>query len=226
VSTTATQIEQATREVGAAFGSTPSYSEFDPSRIPWQRQLINDIFFEFDYSLGVHEVLLSGSLGSAKTLAAAHCAVRHLLTFDRSRCILGRRAMPDLRDTIFTKICEHLEGTVNHDGSLFREGKDYGMARHNCRIWFRNSSEIISRSWADKNYKKVGSIEASIAIVEELTENDDDDEIALRYLRTRIGRLPHVPQQWVIYCSNPDSPSHFAYKYFQIGERQSRAKCG
>lgn len=204
-------------------GSTPSFSEFNPYLIPWQGRLIDDLFYNFDYSLGVHEVLLSGSVGSGKSLPAAHCAVRHLLTYSRARCVLGRRAMPDLRDTIFTKICEHLDGTVKPDGTVFREGRDYGVSRHNCRIWFANGSEIISRSWADTNHKKLGSIEASIAIVEELSENDADDEVALRYLRMRVGRLPHVPQQWIIYCTNPDSPAHFAYKYFQIGERQARA---
>lgn len=204
----------------AGEGSTPSYSEFNPYLIPWQKRLVEDLFHNFDYSLGVHEVLLSGSVGSGKSLPAAHCAVRHLFTYPRSRCLLGRRAMPDLRDTIFAKICEHLDGTVKADGTLFREGKDYGVARHNCRIWFANGSEVISRSWADTNHRKLGSIEVSIAIVEELSENDNDDELALRYLRMRVGRLPHVPQQWIIYCTNPDSPGHFAYKYFQIGLRQ------
>lgn len=203
-------------------GSTPSYSDFDPYQIPWQARLIEDIFHNFQYDKGVHEILLSGSIGSGKSLPAAHCAVRHLLTFSKSRCILGRRAMPDLRDTIFTKICEHLDGTVKSDGTIFREGKDYGIARQNCRIWFGNGSEVISRSWADGNFKKLGSIEASCAIIEELTENEAKDEVALRYIRMRVGRLPHVPQQWIIYCSNPDSPAHFAYKYFQIGERQCR----
>jgi hypothetical protein len=203
-------------------GSTPSYSEFDPSLIPWQAQLVDDVFHNVDYSLGVHEFLLSGSLGSGKSLPAAHCALRHLLTWGRSRCILGRKAMPDLRDTIFAKLCEHIEGTVKSDGTVFREGRDYGITRMNCRIWFANGSECISRSWADGNYKKLGSLEASCAVIDEASENDADDEIALRYLRTRIGRLPHVPQNWIILCTNPDTPAHFLYKYFQIGERQAR----
>lgn len=201
--------------------STPSFSEFDPTPIPWQRDLINGVFHDFDYALGTHEILLSGSVGSGKSLPAAHCALRHLLSFPKSRCVLARRAMPDLRDTIFTKLVEHLEGTVKADGKLFREGYDFGLSNHNCKMWFANGSEVISRSWADKNYKKLGSVEASIALVEELTENRGEDEMAIRYLRMRVGRLPHVPQQWIIYATNPDSPSHFAYDYFQIGQRQS-----
>ena len=211
-------------DVTASTGSTPSFSEFDPAIIPWQGQLIHDVFHGVDYSLGVHEFLLSGSIGSGKSLPAAHCGIRHLLTWPRARCILGRKAMPDLRDTIFTKVLEHLDGTVKTDGRLFKEGRDFGFTTQNCGIWFANGSRVISRSWHDRNYKKLGSIEASCAIIEELSENDDQDEIAIRYIRTRVGRLPHVPQQWIIYCTNPDSPAHFAYKYFQIGERQARRR--
>lgn len=203
--------------------STPTYSEFDPYEISWQGRLIDDVFHNVDYTLGVHEFLLSGTIGSGKSLPAAHCMIRQLLTWPKARGVLARRAMPDLRDTIFGKLCEHLEGTVKADGSIFREGKDYGVARNNCRIWFANQSEVISRSWADKRAKKMGSIEASCAIVEELTENDEDDWNAIRYLRMRVGRLPHVPQAWIIYCTNPDAPSHFAYDYFQIGQRQGVA---
>lgn len=203
-----------------AITSTPSFSQFNPAKIKWQAQLVGDLFHRFDYSLGAHEILLSGAVGSGKSLPAAHCALRHLLTYSKSRVVLARRAMPDLRDTIFAKVCEHLEGTVKTDGTQFKEGRDYGITWNNCKIWFCNGSEIISRSWADKNYKKLGSVEASAIVVEELTENDGDDETAIKYLRMRVGRLPHVPQQWIIYCTNPDAPSHFAYDYFQIGQRQ------
>lgn len=200
--------------------STPSFSEFNPRLVKYQYDLISDIEQNFDYSLGVHECLLSGSLGSGKSLPAAHLAVSHCLRYPKSRILLGRKAMPDLRDTIFTKILEHLEGTKLKDGSEFQKGKHYDYSEHNCKIHFQNGSEIISRSWADKRYKKLGSLEISAAVIEELTENDADDEIAIRYVRTRVGRLPHVPVSWIVYCTNPDSPSHFAYKYFDIGKRQ------
>lgn len=201
--------------------STPSFSQFDPTPIPWQSDFVTDVFNTFDYSLGAHEILLSGSVGSGKSLPAAHVALRHLFTYAQSRCVLARRAMPDLRDTIYTKVVEHLEGTCKPDGTLFREGRDYFLSRHNCQMSFANGSSIIARSWADKLYSKVGSIEASIAILEEASENDGDDEMAFKYLRMRVGRLPHVPQQFIIYPTNPEGPGHFLYEYFQIGQRQS-----
>ena len=200
--------------------STPSFSEIDPYVIPWQGQLVNDME-AFDYTLGTHEILLSGSVGSAKSIIAAHLGVKHCIENPGARLLIGRRAMPDLRDTIYNKIKEHLEGTNYADGTPFKEGVDYRCTDTICRIKFANGSEIIAKSWADKNYKKLGSIEISAAIIEELTENDDKDEMAIKYVRMRVGRLPHVKQNFIIYCTNPDSPSHFAYDYFDIGKRQA-----
>lgn len=200
-------------------GSTPSFSEFDPTVIPYQAQVIYDME-HFDYSLGVHEILLSGSVGSAKSILAAHQGIKHCLRYPRARLLLGRKSLPDLRDTIYTKICEHLEGSVMEDGTLLREGRHYFLRDTTCAIRFWNGSEILSRTWSDKRYKKLGSLELSAAIIEELTENDGDDETAMKYIRMRVGRLPHIPESWIMYCSNPESPSHFAYDYFQIGLRQ------
>lgn len=196
--------------------STPSINQFNPNILPAHRACHND-FCTVDWSLGVHEFFHSGSVGSGKSIFAAHKAWLHLLSFPRSRLVLARRALPDLRDTIFTKMLEHIEGTVKADGSLVAEGVDFGFSTHNCKIWLANGSNVISRSWADKNYKKLGSIEASAAIVEELAENDGDDWQAISYLRMRVGRLPHVPQSWIMYCTNPDSPSHPAYADFELG---------
>lgn len=203
-------------------GSTPAIHELNPTIIPFQRKLIYDINSGFDYSLGTHECLLSGSVGSAKSLIAAHIGILHCLRFQKSRLLIARRAMPDLRDTIFAKIVEHLEGSMAFDGMPMIEGQDYKVNHQRCEVRFNNGSEIISRSWADRKYKKLGSIEVSAAIVEELTENDEKDETAIKYLRMRVGRLPHVPQNFILYCTNPDSPSHFAYDYFSLGNEAKR----
>jgi hypothetical protein len=161
---------------------------------------------------------------SAKSILAAHLGIGHCLQYSRARLVIARRAMPDLRDTIYTKICEHLEGATLADGTELKEGKHYFLRDTTCSVTFWNKSEIIAKSWADGNYKKVGSIEASAAIVEELTENDEGDEMALRFLRMRVGRLPHVPRSWIVYCTNPDGTRHFAYDYFDIGKRMAGQK--
>jgi PBSX family phage terminase large subunit len=204
--------------------STPSFSQFDPSVIPYQARVLDDMRFNIDWSTGLQEFLLSGSVGSAKSILMAHMGLEHAWTFSGAKVGIFRQAMPDLRDTIFTKILEHIEGTVKEDGTLIKEGKDFGFTTNNCGIWLSNGSEFISRSWHDKKFKKLGSLELSAGIVEELTENDGDYWKAIEYIRMRVGRLPHIPISWIVYATNPDSPAHPAYEYFQIGARQGTTK--
>lgn len=187
-------------------GSTPTFQEFNPTIIPFQRQVIDDIA-SYDYSKGTHEVLLSGSVGSAKSILMAHIIIRHCLENNRARFLIGRRALPDLKDTLYLKLLEHLEGI---DSRYYRVWHNIG------KIWFVNGSEIISRSWADKRYSKLRSLELSGAAIEELTENNGDDENAYHEIKMRVGRLPHVTCPLIISATNPDSPSHWAYKHFIV----------
>lgn len=201
--------------------STPSFSEFYP-HIPYQRDVINDVFFNFDYSLGVHEVLLSGSVGSAKTLLMAHCGLRHAFENIGAVVLIGRQGMPDLRDTIYAKILEHLIGSVKPDGTQFKEGTDFGFADGRCQIWLSNRSQFIARSWADKRFKRLGSLDVSAACIEELTENGADHWPFYAYLKTRVGRLPHIRKSWIMCATNPDGPAHPAYDYFEIAQRMAK----
>jgi len=189
--------------------STPSFDYFDPSVIPMQDKLFDDILCNFDYSMGTHEVLLSGSVGSTKSLVAAHLGLRHVLTYPRSRLLLARRSLPDLKQTIFQKIIEHIDGSGI-------EKYITSIAYERGYISFANGSEIISRSWADKRYMKFRSLELSACIIEELTENIGDDAKAYHEIKMRIGRLNHVPEKWIISCTNPDEPGHWVYKYFEL----------
>lgn len=193
-----------------------SFSNFQPHHIPYQLEVIKDIYLNYDYSKGIHEILLSGSVGSAKSTLMAHLACRHCIENNGARILLGRKSLPDLKSTIFQKITEHL------DDGYFIEGVDYQINETSASIYFRNGSEIISRSWSDKKYKKIRSLELSAAIIEELTENDDEDKEAYDEIRMRVGRLPHVKQSWIMSATNPDSPAHWAYKYFITSDIDTR----
>lgn len=193
--------------------STPKISEFDPRDVPYQYQVIKDVRRKYDYKLGAHEILLSGSVGSAKSILMAHLILTHCLTYPKARACIARRALPDLKQTLFLKIKEHMEG------DLVR-GVDYDIHESSAHIQFANGSEIISRSWADKHYSKLRSLELSCAAIEELTENDTQD--AFDELKMRVNRLSHVPEHFTIAATNPDSPSHWAYKYFMLSESSTR----
>lgn len=185
-------------------GSTPTLAEFDPRLIPMQAQVLRDIQ-NFDYSLGTHEVLLSGSVGSAKSILLAHIMIRHCIENSHAGVMMGRRALPDLKDTLYKKVVEHL-GSVDQS---YYETQD-----SIARVKFRNGSNIISRSWADKHFTKLRSLELSLAAVEELTENNEEEAEAYLETTFRVGRLPHIKKPLIIAATNPDSPSHWVYKRF------------
>jgi hypothetical protein len=194
--------------------STPSISQFYP-HIEYQFKLIKDIRKHYDYSLGTHEILLSGSVGSAKSTVAAHLAVTHCLFNPNARLAICRRALPDIKRTIFLKILEHI-------GQDLKEGKDYSVNTTLGVIKFSNGSEIISLSWADKRYVKVRSVDLSAAIFEEIIENTGDDIQAYTEIKMRVGRLPHIKEKWIVSCTNPDSPSSHWYDYFFVKESKTK----
>lgn len=185
--------------------STPSIQNYDPHVIPYHYEVIKAIRKDFDYSIGVHEILLSGSLGSGKSTLLAHIAITHCLFNRGARFLLGRLSMPSLKQTIFNKVLEHI-------GNDLIEGKDFTVNMTNATIKFANGSEIISRSWSDNKFFKVRSIDLSGVAIEETTETDEDD--FYREIRMRVGRLPHVKENIIVHATNPGSPTSWVYKYF------------
>lgn len=187
--------------------STPDFFTFNPKLIPYQYNVIYDIKCRYDYSIGPHYVLLSGSVGSAKSTLMAWLLIKHCTEFEGARAMIGRKAMPDLKDTIFLKIIEMLT-------NAFEEGKDYVINYTSSSIRFSNGSEIISRSWHDKKYTKFRSLELSMIAIEELTENNNKEMAFFTECIARLGRLSHIPENIFIAATNPDDPSHKAYEFF------------
>lgn len=189
--------------------STPTVTEFDPTKVPFQYDVVKSIRKEYDYSLGKHEILLSGSVGSAKSLLIAHLAVSHCLLYPNACGLICRKTMPSLKDTILQKIIDHIGVDVSYELNSSR-----GI------ITFPNGSKLISYSWSDKKYKKARSYELSFAIIEELTENDDDEFYV--EINNRIGRLPHIKENFIVSATNPDSPAHWAYERFITSPNPNR----
>lgn len=183
----------------------PALNEFNPYAIKWQGQLTEDVRQNFDYSQGTHECLLSGSVGSAKSAIMAHLGVTHCLFYPKARVLVTRRSRPDLQETIWKELVDHIE-------ECLIEKRDYVINKQSLKITFSNGSEIISRTFADKRYKKFRSLILSMALIEELTENDDIE--FYKEIRMRVGRATHVPEHVILAATNPSDPSHPAYEYF------------
>lgn len=197
--------------------STPVFTEFDPSLIPWQDRVVDDVYCQYDYSKGVYELLLSGSVGSAKSTLLAHLVIRHCLENYGAKVLICRKDLPSLKQTLFAKIIEHI------DEESFKLGVDYTVNETRAKIKFlKTGSEIIAGYWKDKRYKRFRSYELSMAVVEELTENNDEDKQAYDEITMRVGRLPHIKQNLIICATNPDGASHWAYKHFILQQSEQR----
>lgn len=187
--------------------STPIYSEYDPGVIPWQLKVVADIKYKYDYSIGTHEVLLSGAIGSGKSVLAAHLIIDHALRFPNSRVGIGRRSLPDLKATIFRTIVEHIEDELIKPYVL-------KILDNTAQIHFTNGSIIEAVSWADRRFVKLRSRVYSFFAFEEAIENEHDSLQAFVEVRQRVGRVVHVKQNIILYCTNPGDPSSHLYKYF------------
>lgn len=189
--------------------SGTTLTTFNPYLVPYQGKVVELVRRDWDYSQGNLEILLSGSYGSAKSILMAHLAITHCLFYPRSVAMLARKAMPDLKATIFKEVVDHLD----EDG--LESGKDYRVVLSGSPyIEFSNGSRIETISWADKKYRKGRSRKVSFLVFEELTENSEDDREAFMTLKARLRRIPHVKENVLIAATNPDAPSHWVYKYF------------
>lgn len=185
-----------------------TYKNFNPKVIPWQYRALWNIQ-KADYSKGVHEFLLSGSVGSAKSTLLAHIIVDHCLRYKRGKVGIGRESKLDLEETLYNEILGHMEGFLTEGVHYRINGKKH--------IIFKNKTRIVPFSWHDKRYKKFRSHAFSLFVIEELTENktrDFYDEIKMR-----LGRMKHIPFAAIISATNPDDPAHWAYEYFIEGAK-------
>lgn len=194
-----------------------NFTNFDPTHINWQYQSIKDIWTKFDYSKGVHQVLASGSIGSAKSIWMAHNIIKHVSRFSKSRAMIGRLSRPDLKATIGSEIADHIEGD-------FVEGVDYEFNATDLKWTFVNGSEVISRTWHDGKMTKFRSLRLSMVGIEELTENMGKHWEFYDAVYQRLGRLVHVPMNLLMAVTNPDSPAHPAYKKLVIGAEKDPLK--
>jgi len=188
--------------------AVPTISEFDPKKVPYQLEVISLIRQDYNYNLGPLEVLLSGSVGSAKSLLLAHIVATHVILYPGAGVLVGRRVHKDMKNTIWAMILKH-----------YPDLKQY-WNKSDTTIRLPNGSIIYGVSWDKGDYDKFRSYELSLAVIEELTENDTMDMVT--EIRMRLGRAQGVKENLLICATNPDSPSHPAYEYFIEGASESR----
>lgn len=191
--------------------STPGFSEFSPESIEWQDIAVDEILHQYDYSLGAHEVLMSGTVGSGKSMPAAHIAVYICLKYPGARGAICRRTLGDLRETFYQKIKEHLSNCP-----MLKEGVHYWLVDSTCTVRFANGSKIIARTWHDGDHEKMRSLDLTFVVFEEAIEMEDEDKGFAEETLLRLGRTTHIPIALAIYITNPGSPEHWLYEHFRL----------
>lgn len=202
--------------------ANPVFSEFNPKDVPWQYDVKKYMRKEYDYKKhGLLEIGLSGSVGSAKSIFAANLGVSHCFMYSDAVLGLFRYGLPDLKETIYATILEHIEGSeivIDGKRDTMREGVHYTTNTTKASVDFINGAKIRSKSWADKKYNKLRSHVYSAGIWEEVTENTNAIcERVHPELFSRVGRVnwqnSNVQENWLLYLTNPDSPAHWFYRY-------------
>lgn len=194
----------------------PSLSTFNPYEIRWQGHAVNKIRGDFDYSSGRHDLLFSGAAGSAKSTLAAHLISTHCLQNKGALFCIGRLGLPDLKATLCREIYDHIAPDL-------KEGKHFSYNKTSGGFEFANGSEIITRTWHDRNYRKARSLLLSGFAVEEGTENSSEQFVNFfPEYSSRVGRRPWVKENLTLMMTNPDAPSHSIYEYYILKGNQYR----
>lgn len=205
----------------------PTFSQFNPRDIPWQYKVKEFMRRGYDYEKhGLLEILLSGSVGSAKSIFACNMGLSHMLMYSDAVLGLFRLAMPDLKETIYATMLEHLEGAeivLTENGREYkdtmREGVHYTTNTTKASIDLINGAKCRSKSWSDKKWGKLRSHNYSAGILEEYTESETEIiEKAYDEIVSRIGRVSstnsNVRENWLMNLTNPDGESHHGFEYF------------
>jgi len=197
--------------------SEPCFTKF----IPFGYQCdVLDFLDEFDYSRCTPEIMLSGSVGSAKSVLLAHIAIKHCIENPGACVAIGRASLPDLKKTLWKEILEHINSGSH--GPCLIEKVHYRKKEQTAEIIFSNGSVIEGISWGDGNFQKFRSRKWSMLIIEEFTENKKIEgfELGFKIMKARLRRIPRVKVNILIVATNPDDPEGFEHDYFIEGSKK------
>jgi hypothetical protein len=177
----------------------PTYEEFNPSNNASQLMAIEDIMTRVRHRKGTQVVFLSGAMGSGKSLVGQY--VMADIGINQPGGLLGmtRRALPDLRDTLYAELMEHLPPQVVLKSSTV-----------SCNIELCNGTKYISRTFSDNKFKKMRGLAPLAWMIEEATEFPTSE--AYQEIFKRMGRVRGVSNYLLMLATNPDSPEHWCYR--------------
>ena len=76
-----------------------------------------------------------------------------------------------------------------------------------------------------RNTESFDSLELSFALIEELTENDNEEFNGFyKEMRARVGRLPHIKENFICCATNPDAPEPCGLRLFHQDNRANATR--
>lgn len=160
----------------------------------------------------IGELLFVGGLGAAKTFSLCLIICKYL-AIPNTKVLLCRLNLSDLKKSTLKTL---LGTEVKKDGTIRPPLLPPGAIRNYNKsegiIYLHNGSELICMGAA--NDEKVKSVNASVCIIEELSELSEDQYLAVSN-RARIPcELPNITYA----ATNPKNKRHWIYQYFFINQ--------
>ena len=186
--------------------SIPRFDEFSPFDIWWQHKLLADLSNpeQFDFkNRGVQTIILSGGVGSAKSLMAAHLTWRHILNNPGAVAYLGRLDLPRLRESSFDVLMKHRP--LNWEPK-----RDFKFSESTYKYKLPNKSSVTPIYWSDGDFERFKSLQMSFFHLEEGSENET--RTVYDYIHQRTGRLTHIDEKLILITTNPDEPETWIYQ--------------
>ena len=164
-------------------------------------------FLEIPHNCPLDVAVYQGGYGSGKTFAGSLLGILLALKFPGVRGLVGAQTYTLVRDTTLNTYFEHL------DNMGFEQGKDYDWSSTLQKLIFKNSSEILFRTFEEPN--KLKSLNLGFAEIEEMSDIPYDTfKMLLGRMRQKIRKNWKNFKYRIFGHTNPETHKGWIYKTF------------
>lgn len=164
-------------------------------------------FLEIPHKYSLDIAVYQGGYGSGKTFAGSLLGILLALKFPGIRGLVGAQTYTLVRDTTLNSYFEHLENMG------LQEGKDYGWSSTLQKLFFKNSSEILFRTFEEPN--KLKSLNLGFVEIEEMSDIPYDTfKMLLGRMRQKIKKNWKNFRYRIFGHTNPEAHKGWIYKTF------------
>jgi hypothetical protein len=134
----------------------------------------------------VNEICYGGAAGGGKSVIGSYCLVKSALRYPRTRWLMGRARIKDLRETTLQTLLQVCAWQGVKPDAHFRINNSNAKLNPDCVEFFNGSTIILkelTRKPSDPNFDSLGSLEITGAFIDEVSQVG---ETAWNVVRSRI----------------------------------------